>query len=95
MKTKLKLFPFLICIAALSWAQDPVPNLILSEASMFCVEDSYVEITNIGTTPADLQRVVLSNAQGGEFTNDTTGNCQFLTGAPMLAPGESYTVYNL
>lgn len=96
MKGKILLTIFLVCSAVLLRAQDPVPQLIVSEIYMYHTEEAYVELTNMGDAPVDLKRVIFSASQNGEgFRTDTSRwNVQFLSSAPILDPGESFVVIN-
>jgi len=95
MRSSLLVLLILAGTAILSRAQDPVPKLIVSEIHMFHTEEAYVEITNMGDQPVDLNRVVFASAQNDQnYRSDTSQNTQFLNNAGILDPGESFVVIN-
>ena len=96
MKLKFLLFIFMMSGGFL-YAQDTIRTLIISEAYLFRADMAYLELTNVGTLPVDLQDfevgVVTPWNHPFPWTAENTFNGPFIRlPKKSLKPGESFVI---
>jgi len=91
MRTKTLLFLLLLSCGVLN-AQDTIRTLVISEARLDDARHSYVEITNVGTTPLNLAQFEMGIVGAWALPYLPGANLWFMLPERVLAAGESFVV---
>ncbi len=91
MRLKLLLFALMLSSGVL-YAQDTIRTLIITEARMDRADNSYVEITNVGTTPIQLANFEFGRVGAWTVPYSPGVNEYIMLPERVLQPGESFTI---
>lgn len=89
MKLKLLLFAILLSVGAVN-AQDTIRTLIITESHAYRADESYVEITNMGTNPVQLANFKLGKI--GPWEEPYNSGQEIQLPDKMLDPGKSFVI---